>query len=47
MQKVYKDKQLGYNEQAVFDLPPGYNPCEVDESGLSDAVDDDIEEVFE
>ena len=26
MQKVYKDKQLGYNEKAVFDLPPGYNP---------------------
>ena len=47
MQKVYKDKQLGYNEKAVFDLPPGYNPCDMDESGLSDVTDDDIEEVFE
>jgi len=47
MKKVYKDKQLGYNESAVFDLPPGYNPCVMDESGLSDAVGEDIEEVFE
>ena len=47
MQKVYKDKQLGYNEKAVFDLPPGYNPCNMDESGLSDVTEDSIEEVFE
>ena len=50
MQKVYKDKQLGYNEKAVFDLPPGYNPCNMDESGLSDISEDgidSIEEVFE
>jgi penicillin-binding protein 1A len=47
MQKVYKDKQLGYNEKAVFDLPPGYNPCDMDESGLSDMSEDSIEEVFE
>ena len=47
MQRVYKDKQLGYNEKAVFDLPPGYNPCNMDESGLSDVSEDDIEEVFE
>ena len=50
MQKVYKDKQLGYNEKAVFDLPPGYNPCNMDESGLSDMSEggiDSIEEVFE
>ena len=46
MQRVYKDKRLGYNEEAVFDLPVGYNPCQMDESGLSD-VEDDIEEVFE
>ena len=48
MQKVYKDKRLGYNENAVFDLPPGYDPCQMDESGL-EAVDDgeDIEEIFE
>ena len=47
MQKVYKDKQLGYNEKAVFDLPPGYNPCNMDESGLSDVSEDSIEEVVE
>ena len=47
MQKVYKDKRLGYSDQAKFDLPAGYNPCEMDESGLSDLGDDSIEEVFE
>ena len=50
MQKVYKDKQLGFNEKAVFDLPLGYNPCNMDESGLSDMSEggiDSIEEVFE
>ena len=47
MQKIYKDKRLGYSEDAVFDLPSGYNPCEIDESGLSDLGDDSIEEVFE
>ena len=47
MQKVYKDTHLGYNEKAVFDLPPGYNPCQMDESGLNDTVEDNIEDVFE
>ena len=47
MQKVYKDKRLGYSEDAKFDLPAGYNPCEMDESGLSDMGDENIEEVFE
>ena len=47
MQKVYKDKRLGYSEQAKFDLPGGYNPCEMDESGLSDLGEESIEEVFE
>ena len=48
MQKVYKDKRLGYNENAVFDLPPGYDPCQMDESGLDDVDDgEDIEEIFE
>ena len=48
MQKVYKDKRLGYNEKAVFDLPPGYDPCQIDESGLEDVDDgEDIEEIFE
>lgn len=47
MQKVYKDKRLGYSDQAKFDLPAGYNPCEMDESGLSEMGDESIEEVFE
>ena len=48
MQKVYKDKRLGYNENAIFDLPSDYNPCKVDESGLDDLDDgEDIEEIFE
>lgn len=47
MQRVYKDKRLGYNEKAVFDMPPGYNPCQMDESGISDIEGEDIEDVFE
>ena len=47
MQRVYKDKRLGYSEDAVFDVPADYNPCENDESGLADMGDDSIEEVFE
>ena len=44
MQRVYKDTRLGYNEEAVFDLPAGYNPCRGDESEMSDI---DAEEGFE
>ena len=47
MQRVYKDKRLGYNEAAVFDLPEGYDPCKLDESGLQDVEGEDIDEVFE
>jgi penicillin-binding protein 1A len=44
MQNIYKDAQLGYNENAIFDLPDGYNPC----SFVEDALDtNDIEEIFE
>ncbi len=44
MQKVYQDKQLGYNEDAIFDLPDGYDPC----SYVEEALDaNDIEEIFE
>lgn len=48
MKRVYADKQLGYNSNAVFDLPAGYNPCQYDESGL-DAIGgtDEIGEIFE
>lgn len=44
MQKLYQDKHLGYNENAVFDLPEGYDPC----SFVEDALEaNDIEEIFE
>ena len=44
MQEVYKDAQLGYNENAIFDLPDGYDPC----SFVEDALDaNDIEDIFE
>jgi len=45
MKKLYADKRLGYNEEAVFDLDEGYNPCEFSDSGLDDF--NDIEEVYE
>ncbi|MDR2859700.1 MAG: transglycosylase domain-containing protein [Mediterranea sp.] len=28
MNKVYRDKSLGYNEDEVFNFPEDYNPCE-------------------
>ena len=44
MQNVYKDSQLGYNENAIFDLPAGYNPC----SFIEDVLEtNDIEVIFE
>ena len=48
MQKVYKDQQLGYNENAVFDLPAGYDPCSfVDVVLEADHQDLGIDELFE
>ena len=48
MQQVYKDSQLGYNENAIFDLPAGYNPCSfVDEALDVGGGDDDLEEIYE
>ena len=48
MQRVYADKRLGYNPNAVFDMPEGYNPCVIDESGLQDASEGvSIEDIFE
>ena len=48
MQKVYKDKRLGYNQDAIFDMPPGYNPCIIDDSGLQDVDEtESIEDIFE
>ena len=47
MQRIYKDRRLGYNENAVFDLPLDYDPCHLDESGVTDTDEGDIEDVFE
>ena len=47
MQKVYKDKSLGYNESAVFDIPAGYNPCAASDGSMVDLGDDSFEEVAE
>ena len=48
MQKLYKDKRLGYNQDAVFNMPAGYNPCVIDDSGLQDTDDgESIEDIFE
>ena len=46
MQKVYADKQLGYNEDAIFDLPEGYDPCSFIDEAL-EAEDNEIDEIFE
>ena len=44
MQKVLADSRLGYNENAIFDLPENYDPC----SFVNDALEpNDIEEIFE
>ena len=46
MKKVYADKHLGYDENAVFDLDEGYDPCEFSAEGEFDDLND-IEEVYE
>lgn len=46
MQKVYADKQLGYNEDAIFDLPEGYDPCSFIDEAM-EAEDNEIDEIFE
>lgn len=47
MQRVYKDSRLGYNENAVFDMPEGFDPCEMGESDMEAVEDESFEEVFE
>lgn len=47
MQRVYKDSRLGYNENAVFDMPEGFDPCEMSESDMEAVEDESFEEVFE
>ncbi len=47
MKKVYADKRLGYNGEAVFDLPADYNPCQYDDSGLEGISEEETEQIFE
>lgn len=44
MKKVYRDKSLGYNPDAKFDIPEDFNPCY---AKPSDEEDNFIEDVFE
>ena len=46
MQKVYGDNRLGYTEDAVFDIPAGFNPCPLSDGVVEDDVNG-IEEIFE
>ena len=45
MKKVFADKTLGYNEEAIFDIPEGFDPCESVYDDMTNL--DDIEEVVE
>lgn len=46
MKKVYADKTLPYNENAIFDLPEDFDPCQ--QSSEDDFTElNDIEEVYE
>jgi len=47
MQQVYKDSQLGYNEEALFDLPEGYDPCSFVNEALEGDEMNEIDEIFE
>ncbi len=44
MKKIYKDPDLPYNTEAVFDVPEDFNPCEDDDISEGEF---DIEEVYE
>ena len=45
MQKVFADKNLGYNDKAIFDMPSEFNPCESVYDDMSDVHD--LEEIVE
>ena len=48
MQQVYKDAKLGYSEDAVFDLPPGFDPCPLSGESLGESgAENDIDEIYE
>jgi penicillin-binding protein 1A len=48
MQSLYKDKTLGYSEDAVFDIPAGFNPCPTEGVSVGDEVEGEaLEDIFE
>jgi len=51
MKKVYADAQLGYSQQADFEIPDDFNPCPVAEEGYGELGDGDYyseaDEIFE
>lgn len=46
MQRIYGNSRLGYSESERFDVPAGYNPCEIGDS-VSDNEDAITEDVFD
>ena len=47
LQQVFNDPQLGYNENAIFDMPEGYNPCSLIGEALEEDDMSEIEEIYE
>lgn len=47
MKKVFADTRLGYSDQAVFEFPPGFNPCPYSGGGEAVTEETDAEEIFE
>ena len=45
MRRVFADKRLGYDENAVFDLPKDYNPCQSSADDMEEV--NGIDEVYE
>jgi penicillin-binding protein 1A len=47
IKKVFADKRLGYSDQAVFDVPPGFSPCPYGSESEVSEESGDPEEIFE
>lgn len=45
MRRVFGDKRLGYSEDATFDLPDDFNPCEASQDDMEEM--NGIDEVYE
>ena len=45
MRRVYADRTLGYKDDATFEYPEGFNPCQAAEDDMEEVSD--IEEVYE